>query len=821
MVELAEVNSNGDINNNDDGKCSYSRTSRDEAMNAAATKVQKVYKSYRTRRSLADCAVVVEELWWKALDFAALRRSSVSFFDSDKPETAISRWSRARTRAAKIDPRHRYGHNLHIYYNAWFESKSSQPFFYWLDVGDGKEVTLEKCPRTVLNLQCIKYLGPIERQAYEVIVESGKLLYKQSGCHVETDEGTKWIFVLSTSRKLYVAKKIKGIFQHSSFLAGAATIAAGRLVTHNGILQGIWSYSGHYRPTQENFMEIISYLEQHHVDLTNVKKCPMDDDVPPGNNNNNNLAKSESGNSLSVPNGLKRSNETKMELSMSSSSSKWCTGAGPRISCVREYPSRLQFDALQHLTISPRTRPNSILIPSPRPIPNFHLSSTLPHLGLPSPKTVYKRNKSKGFQEKGKKKWKLWRSASEGFGSSVKTGMKRTNMTTFEASVESLVSDDAFAAAMAAVVRAQPKDFKVVKREWAAIRIQAFFRGFLARQALRALRAVVRIQAIFRGRQVRKQAAVTLRCMQALVRVQARVRARSAKMSPEGQAVEKLLDENSFETDPIKHAEQGWCDSPGTVSEVKAKLHMRQNGAIKRERVIAYSLSQQKLRPNASPYARTKQPSKSVKHEKLVNNSDCSWLDRWMATKPWENRLMEDMPPEMSPFTRKVDEFSYSSSSGQDSVEVRRNNLTTRITAKPPPPSENQLNHLSSSLSSESHYDETSTSTSSRSATPPLVFRNRKVGNLEQISTRKPSYMNFTKSTEAKLRACKASSSPNAQRYKMEELQLQFNNMSMAFSNGDTRSSAGSIPPSGSLSKDLFPPMSRSRYYDGVRTRRQ
>ncbi|KAM6585319.1 hypothetical protein CsatB_012321 [Cannabis sativa] len=430
-------------------------------------------------------------------------------------------------------------------------------------------------------------------------------------------------------------------------------------------------------------------------------------------------------------------------------------------------------------------------------------------------------DEDQGFQEKGKKKWKLWRSASEGFGSSVKTGMKRTNMTTFEASVESLVSDDAFAAAMAAVVRAQPKDFKVVKREWAAIRIQAFFRGFLARQALRALRAVVRIQAIFRGRQVRKQAAVTLRCMQALVRVQARVRARSAKMSPEGQAVEKLLDENSFETDPIKHAEQGWCDSPGTVSEVKAKLHMRQNGAIKRERVIAYSLSQQKLRPNASPYARTKQPSKSVKHEKLVNNSDCSWLDRWMATKPWENRLMEDMPPEMSPFTRKVEEFSYSSSSGQDSVEVRRNNLTTRITAKPPPPSENQLNHLSSSLSSESHYDETSTSTSSRSATPPLVFRNRKVGNLEQISTRKPSYMNFTKSTEAKLRACKASSSPNAQRYKMEELQLQFNNMSMAFSNGDTRSSAGSIPPSGSLSKDLFPPMSRSRYYDGVRTRRQ
>lgn len=71
-------------------------------LDAAATKLQKVYKSYRTRRNLADCAVVVEELWWKALDFAALKRSSVSFFNVQKPASAVSRWTRAKTRVAKV-----------------------------------------------------------------------------------------------------------------------------------------------------------------------------------------------------------------------------------------------------------------------------------------------------------------------------------------------------------------------------------------------------------------------------------------------------------------------------------------------------------------------------------------------------------------------------------------------------------------------------------------------------------------------------------------------------------------------------------------------
>ncbi|KAJ8760130.1 hypothetical protein K2173_010986 [Erythroxylum novogranatense] len=267
----------------------------------AALKLQKVYKSFRTRRKLADCAVIVEQSWWKLLDFAELKRSSVSFFDIEKHETAISRWSRARTRAAKvgkglskngkarklalqhwleaIDPRHRYGHNLHFYYVKWLQSKSREPFFYWLDIGEGREVNIvEKCPRSKLQQQCIKYLGPMERKAYEVVAEEGKFIYKQTGEILHTTDDAKWIFVLSTSKALYVGKKKKGRFQHSSFLAGGVATAAGRLIVKNGVLKAVWPHSGHYRPTEENFKDFLSFLTENNVDLCDVKTSPVDDE---------------------------------------------------------------------------------------------------------------------------------------------------------------------------------------------------------------------------------------------------------------------------------------------------------------------------------------------------------------------------------------------------------------------------------------------------------------------------------------------------------------------------------------------------------------
>ncbi|CAN4089108.1 unnamed protein product [Withania somnifera] len=405
-----------------------------------------------------------------------------------------------------------------------------------------------------------------------------------------------------------------------------------------------------------------------------------------------------------------------------------------------------------------------------------------------------KKNQSSDSEKGGgkNKKWKLWRSASGGIAMTLSKGVKGGgNLGDSDGSESSFLSDSALAAAMATVVRAPHKDFVVVKKEWAAIRIQAAFRGFLARRALRALRAVVRLQAIFRGRQVRKQAAVTLKCMQALVRVQARVRARCNHTSVDGDATKGSIIDN--QADPIKQAESGWCDIPGTVDEVRSKLNMRQVGAIKRERAIAYA--QQKLRTNPSPNSRTREV---VTPNKIKVNGDSTWLERWMANKPWENRLVEEFHTDasgMTPNSRKHEDYDVGSFTECSSVNIRRNNMSTRISTRGGPISCQIVN----SSSDYYPYDDSTTSQSSISTSETLGSNQTP---LEEGHLKKPNYMNLTKSIKAKVKQRNSNylSQGTMQRNSTDSLQVP--RKSSPLSRGVARRSADCAVD---LCKDLYP----------------
>lgn len=218
--------------------------------------------------------------------------------------------------------------------------------------------------------------------------------------------------------------------------------------------------------------------------------------------------------------------------------------------------------------------------------------------------------------------------------------------------------------------------------EVAAIRIQTAFRGYLARRALRALRGLVRLKTLIEGQSVKRQATTTLRCMQTLARVQSQVRSRRIRMSEENLALQRQLQlkhEKDLENLRATMSDD-WDDSIQSKEQVEASLLSKHDAAIRRERALAYAYShQQAAKNNRSAVPMFLDP----------NNPQWgwSWLERWMAARPWESRsTMEKEPNDHS----SVKSVSYSVGGGDISKAYARRDLKVE---KPSPTGKKPSRH--------------------------------------------------------------------------------------------------------------------------------
>ncbi|KAG7025382.1 Protein IQ-DOMAIN 14 [Cucurbita argyrosperma subsp. argyrosperma] len=145
-----------------------------------------------------------------------------------------------------------------------------------------------------------------------------------------------------------------------------------------------------------------------------------------------------------------------------------------------------------------------------------------------------------------------------------------------------------------------------------ATKIQAAYRGYVARRSFRALKGLVRLQGVVRGQNVKRQTMNAMKQMQLLVRVQSQIQSRRIQMLDTQARQHHGPNHNDLDiasgaklgfTQLSEAANQeDWDDSLLTREEIEARLQRKAEAIMKRERAMAYAYSHQlwKASPNSA-----------------------------------------------------------------------------------------------------------------------------------------------------------------------------------------------------------------------------
>ncbi|GER35805.1 IQ domain-containing protein [Striga asiatica] len=195
-------------------------------------------------------------------------------------------------------------------------------------------------------------------------------------------------------------------------------------------------------------------------------------------------------------------------------------------------------------------------------------------------------------------------------------------------------------------------------QDLAAAKVQAAFRGYLARRAFRALKGIIRLQALIRGHLVRRQAVATLRCMNGIVRFQALIHGRK------GTKQVSIGSKSIFGSEKL-----------ATNTFVRKLL-------IKMPAALPLSLQYDLSEPNSS----------------------WSWLERWSVTRFWDpparvaKKITKPKPNRKQPGLQIFEHEAGKSKRTFRKVPAASNGENGKLVAKTPPPPESAEEQAQSEL---------------------------------------------------------------------------------------------------------------------------
>lgn len=221
-------------------------------------------------------------------------------------------------------------------------------------------------------------------------------------------------------------------------------------------------------------------------------------------------------------------------------------------------------------------------------------------------------------------------------------------LATVEAAEAAIIAANA-AAEVVHLTATAPKLPAMTREEISAVRIQTYFRGYIARRALRALKGLVRLNSTVHGTSVKRQSATTLRCMQTFARLQSDIRLRRIKMTEEKQSIQRQMqlkrEKELFLDSGSSPVGDDWNTSLQSKEKIEANISNKQEAAMKRERALAYAYSHQW---KASSSAR----SVNIMFADPNNpHWGWSWMERWMFADKDSTAPSRPLPRRQSPMT--------------------------------------------------------------------------------------------------------------------------------------------------------------------------